>query len=319
MGYTVKTEKVLLPVGGMTCAACVAKVEKAIRAVPGVTEAAVNLVEKSAFVIGGDPEAVVASIIDYGYSASLDESNLTKDAGSDQGYELAILDMTCSSCVSKVEQAILEVDGVSSATVNLVEKKARVVGGDPQLVVNAVIDHGYRAALIEKRSSSTFLLVTDDAKEKLEQIRQLLVAHDPGSLLAFENNRLQVTTSLHSADVILVLQDAAIKAEIEELYTDPYLEQAEESRKEIRRSWQRAIVAALAGFGIMAGDMSGLFPSLVDNQLFWLMMALICLGVMYFSGKTIISPPGSRPGTGRPTWIPWWPWVPLRPGWPPSS
>ena len=32
-----------LRIEGMTCAACVARVEKALKAVPGVTEASVNL------------------------------------------------------------------------------------------------------------------------------------------------------------------------------------------------------------------------------------------------------------------------------------
>jgi Cu+-exporting ATPase len=276
----------IIRVTDMACAACVANVEKAILAVPGVTEAAVNLVEKSGLVTGGDPEAVVASIISHGYAASLDESSVATGSDSDDGYEIAISDMTFSSCVRNVEQAILEVGGVSSATVNLVEKKARVVGGDPQQVVNAVIDHGYDGSLIEKRSSDTFLLVVEDQKtEQPETIRQLLLRSDPTSELVLDNDRLQVTTSLHPADVLLLLQDAGIQAGIEELYIDPYLEQAEEARKEIRRSWQRAIVAAMAGFGIMAGDMSGLFPPLADNQLFWIMLAFVCLGVMCFSGR----------------------------------
>ncbi|MEA2115014.1 MAG: copper ion binding protein, partial [Thermodesulfobacteriota bacterium] len=275
----------IIRVTDMACAACVANVEKAILAVPGVTEAAVNLVEKSGLVSGGDPEAVIASIISHGYNAGLDESSMAINLDSDDGYEIAISNMTCSSCVRNVELAILEVEGVSSATVNLVEKKARVVGGDPQQVVNAVIDHGYDGSLIEIRSSGTFLLVVEDQKTELETIRQLLLGSDPAGELVLDNDRLQVTTSLHPADVLLLLQDAGIQAGIEELYIDPYLEQAEETRKEIRRSWQRAIVAALAGFGIMAGDMSGLFPPLADNQLFWFMLALVCLGVMYFSGR----------------------------------
>ena len=37
-----------IPVEGMTCASCVSRVEKAIRAVPGVTEASVNLATERA-------------------------------------------------------------------------------------------------------------------------------------------------------------------------------------------------------------------------------------------------------------------------------
>ena len=43
LGYEVGKEELSLKVSGMSCAACVSKVEKAIKAIPGVFEAAVNL------------------------------------------------------------------------------------------------------------------------------------------------------------------------------------------------------------------------------------------------------------------------------------
>jgi len=64
-------QTVRLSVGGMHCAGCVAKVEKAIAAVPGVTEANVNLVEHTASVSGSaDPKAVIAAIATAGYEAA---------------------------------------------------------------------------------------------------------------------------------------------------------------------------------------------------------------------------------------------------------
>ncbi|MBC7226421.1 MAG: copper-translocating P-type ATPase [Thermoflexales bacterium] len=49
-GYEVPTETVILPIGGMTCAACVAHVEEALRELPGVVSAAVNLATEKATV-----------------------------------------------------------------------------------------------------------------------------------------------------------------------------------------------------------------------------------------------------------------------------
>ncbi len=49
-GYEVPTETVVLPIGGMTCAACVAHVEEALRGLPGVVSAAVNLATEKATV-----------------------------------------------------------------------------------------------------------------------------------------------------------------------------------------------------------------------------------------------------------------------------
>ena len=58
---------------GMTCASCVARVEKTLRAVPGVDEASVNLATEKANVRGAglDPAAIVAAIDRAGYEALL--------------------------------------------------------------------------------------------------------------------------------------------------------------------------------------------------------------------------------------------------------
>jgi Cu+-exporting ATPase len=50
MGYTVKTEKVILPVGGMTCAACSSRVERTLNKLEGVIRAQVNLATEKATV-----------------------------------------------------------------------------------------------------------------------------------------------------------------------------------------------------------------------------------------------------------------------------
>ena len=49
-GYDVGTEKVVLPISGMTCASCVAHVEEALRGLDGVTGASVNLATERALV-----------------------------------------------------------------------------------------------------------------------------------------------------------------------------------------------------------------------------------------------------------------------------
>lgn len=62
-------------VKGMSCAACSARVEKAVRAVPTVTDCAVNLLTASMTVEGGDPMMVIAAVKKAGYSASLQKGN----------------------------------------------------------------------------------------------------------------------------------------------------------------------------------------------------------------------------------------------------
>ena len=50
LGYGVATKKSIFPVGGMTCASCVARVEEALSSVPGVISAMVNLASEKATV-----------------------------------------------------------------------------------------------------------------------------------------------------------------------------------------------------------------------------------------------------------------------------
>ncbi len=58
-------------VTGMSCAACSARVEKAVSAVPGVTSCAVNLLTHSMQVEGGAVDAIVKAVTDAGYGATL--------------------------------------------------------------------------------------------------------------------------------------------------------------------------------------------------------------------------------------------------------
>ncbi len=61
-----------LAVRGMTCASCVARVEKALKKVPGVVDASVNLATEQATVHGAalDAGAIVAAVAQAGYEAA---------------------------------------------------------------------------------------------------------------------------------------------------------------------------------------------------------------------------------------------------------
>ena len=142
----------------MTCQHCVARVEAAILAVPDVVSADVHLDAGRATVSGGLPHEVIAAVEAAGYGArprarEPESCELpaappeTGSAAAQGGYRIDIDDMTCASCVARVEKAVLGVDGVQDASANLVEGAAYVVGGDPQQVVDAIVDQGYPAAL----------------------------------------------------------------------------------------------------------------------------------------------------------------------------
>jgi copper chaperone CopZ len=68
-----------LPIEGMTCASCVARVEKAVRAVPGVQTANVNLATEALNVQGTAAlrEPVIAAVRRAGYEVP--QTQLTLD------------------------------------------------------------------------------------------------------------------------------------------------------------------------------------------------------------------------------------------------
>src|SRR5436305_1755064 len=99
-----------LPVEGMTCASCVRRVETALAKVPGVHDVAVNLATEQATLQADSPEvlnAAAKAVADAGYDVPRAE------------IELNIADMTCASCVGRVERALRAVPGVVDAQVNL--------------------------------------------------------------------------------------------------------------------------------------------------------------------------------------------------------
>ena len=72
-----------LPIEGMTCASCVARVEKALKKVPGVISAEVNLAtEKAQVTVSGDAggaDALIAAVEKAGYTAHVEDPS-TADA-----------------------------------------------------------------------------------------------------------------------------------------------------------------------------------------------------------------------------------------------
>jgi len=69
-----------LSIGGMSCAGCVATVEKTLKQVPGVSEAVVNFAEHTASVSGtADAKALVGAVVTAGYEAAELKSRVAED------------------------------------------------------------------------------------------------------------------------------------------------------------------------------------------------------------------------------------------------
>ncbi|MGE8626874.1 heavy metal translocating P-type ATPase [Achromobacter denitrificans] len=161
---------VSLPIEGMTCASCVGRVEKALKAVPGVNKASVNLAtERADITFEGKPDvaAAVQAVQKAGYAVA--ETTL----------ELSVAGMTCASCVGRVEKALKAVPGVSNATVNLTTERASITaagGVSASALIQAVAKAGYEARTLSAETSDTDAVAERQAAELKSLTRALTVA-----------------------------------------------------------------------------------------------------------------------------------------------
>ncbi|XP_041970264.1 copper-transporting ATPase 1 isoform X2 [Aricia agestis] len=121
-----------LEVRGMTCASCVAAIEKHVAKMPGVQSIVIALLAAKAEVrywaARTSAAAVADSITELGFPAEV-----VSESGAPRDLTLQIKGMTCSSCVSKIEKAVLKLNGVVSCSVALTTAKGKVKY-DPEVV-----------------------------------------------------------------------------------------------------------------------------------------------------------------------------------------
>ena len=146
-----------LAIGGMTCASCVARIERKLGKLEGVESAGVNLATERASV-AYDPARValpdlVRAVEAAGYTARPLVPEAPAHAAPVDGVarqELTISGMTCASCVARIERKLGRLEGVESASVNLATERASVAYDpnrvSPSQLIGAIEAAGYGAA-----------------------------------------------------------------------------------------------------------------------------------------------------------------------------
>ncbi len=113
-----RLERVDLPITGMSCASCAAKIEKGLSNVEGVSKATVNFAAEKATVVFHPAQTNLSHLIekvkDLGYGARVER------------VILPIQGMTCASCVNKAERALNSLKGVVNVSVNFATERASV-------------------------------------------------------------------------------------------------------------------------------------------------------------------------------------------------
>lgn len=113
-----ETKQVVLPVTGMTCANCVATIERNVKKLDGVASAAVNLASERATVIY-DPnlmnvDGIVARVRKAGYDVASGEA------------EIALKRLSESADAARLEKLLAKTEGILEASVNLAAEKVLV-------------------------------------------------------------------------------------------------------------------------------------------------------------------------------------------------
>ncbi|MGK4306698.1 heavy metal translocating P-type ATPase [Pseudomonas mosselii] len=158
-----------LPIGGMTCASCAGRVERALRKVTGTEHVSVNLATEQARVQAPADSlpALVDAVRDAGYSVPT------------RTLELQIGGMTCASCAGRVERALGKLPGVEQVSVNLANESAH-------LEVLEGVDDGALIAAVEKAGYSATLPLAshDDQAQARRRLRNERLAVAAALLLA---------------------------------------------------------------------------------------------------------------------------------------
>lgn len=176
------TQSLSFKIGGMTCAACSARVEKGLKGLDGVVNANVNLLaEKATLEI--DPAViqfpqVKAKVEDLGYQVF----------GSKKG-ELKLVGMTCAACSARIDKKLNSLRGVYGAGVNLATERATFEYDPSQIslkeISKAVDDLGYQAFAVD-----------DAAVDREKEARE--------NEISYQNRRL-IISSVLSTPLLLVM------------------------------------------------------------------------------------------------------------------
>ncbi|MCI0497395.1 MAG: heavy metal translocating P-type ATPase [Thermoplasmata archaeon] len=162
MGNGLKTMR--LPVRGMHCASCATAVTRALAGTRGVERAEVDMASEVATVTY-DPRSatlgdLVRSVSDAGFSVSFD------------GATLGVGGMHCASCAARVEGALLALEGVAGARVDVASGTA-TVEFDGSVVSVADLGRAISAAGFEDRGAVSDLGRDDEEAREAEMTAML--------------------------------------------------------------------------------------------------------------------------------------------------
>ncbi len=156
------SQSVRLPVQNMSCASCVGRVERALLALPGVSDVGVNLANETVQAQVDAPSRL-AEIV-----AALDAAGYPPRR---RTVRLNVASMSCASCVGRVDKALAAVPGVSDVNVNLASETATVTYAEGAVSLDDLLrtarEAGYPATPADAAAQE------DTSTRKTEEARAL--------------------------------------------------------------------------------------------------------------------------------------------------
>ncbi len=137
-------QSITLPISGMTCANCAMNIERSVRKLPGVEDAAVNFAAERAEVAYDVTKLQVADLV-----AGVEKAGFKVPTAR---VELAVTGMTCANCAMNIERTLNKrTPGIARATVNFAAESAAVdyfaAATDIVAIVAAIEKAGFGAIL----------------------------------------------------------------------------------------------------------------------------------------------------------------------------
>ncbi|KAI8641626.1 hypothetical protein BD408DRAFT_417903 [Parasitella parasitica] len=164
---TITNNTVQLEIRGMTCASCVASIEKALKSQKGILFISVALLAERATVdydpLYIQPEVIAQLVNDAGFDAKVIQRK------EDDLLQLQIYGMTCASCVAGIERGLGALPGVMEVSVNLMTETAKVRFNcqmtNPRAIVEEIESLGFNAILADTTKNAQL--------ESLSKVREI--------------------------------------------------------------------------------------------------------------------------------------------------
>jgi Cu+-exporting ATPase len=168
-------QKKIVPVKGMTCASCSARIEKVLGTQDGIQSVSVNLAAETMDVEWDDAVLSIEDIADrvsgLGFELEIPSSEVTLD--------LAIEGMTCASCSARIEKVVGGLDGVTSMQVNLAAETGVAVFDQEAITKRTILETiarlGFKAEPVAMEDENLLVKQQRETREKLARMKKELI------------------------------------------------------------------------------------------------------------------------------------------------